>query len=100
MFRESRIEIVGNGTGANAKSNARTLDWSGNETLAGGITLGKGTANETSLTAAELADIKSGSALQAPPTTEGTYMLRATVSQSGEVTYEWVAMSVWQAGSY
>lgn len=30
-------EIVGNGTGASARSNARTLDWSGNEWLAGAI---------------------------------------------------------------
>lgn len=28
-------EIVGNGSGQNSRSNARTLDWSGNETLAG-----------------------------------------------------------------
>lgn len=36
------VEIVGNGTGANAKSNARTLDWYGNEKLAGKLTLGAG----------------------------------------------------------
>ena len=29
------VEIVGNGTGTSARSNARTLDWNGNETLAG-----------------------------------------------------------------
>lgn len=29
------IEIVGNGIGDNARSNARTLDWNGNETIAG-----------------------------------------------------------------
>ena len=34
------VEIVGNGTDANNKSNARTLDWSGNEVLAGGLTTG------------------------------------------------------------
>lgn len=33
-------EIVGNGTDDNNRSNARTLDWNGNETLAGGLTLG------------------------------------------------------------
>lgn len=33
------IEIVGNGTADNARSNARTLDWSGNETLAGWLTM-------------------------------------------------------------
>lgn len=36
------IEIVGNGTGSNIqnRSNARTLDWNGNEILAGKLTLG------------------------------------------------------------
>ena len=48
------VEIVGNGTAENARSNARTLDWSGNEELAGSITLGKGTADEVTLTAASL----------------------------------------------
>lgn len=35
------VEIVGNGTGTAAadRSNARTLDWNGNETLAGGLKL-------------------------------------------------------------
>jgi len=44
------IEIVGKGASATSRSNARTLDWDGNESLAGGITLGKGTANEVTLT--------------------------------------------------
>ena len=39
------IEIVGNGTSENARSNARTLDWQGNETLAGNLTV-----NGTTLT--------------------------------------------------
>jgi len=34
------IEIVGNGTSQNARSNARTLDWNGNEVLAGKLTVG------------------------------------------------------------
>ena len=33
------IEIVGKGSSNNARSNARTLDWSGNEWLAGGLSL-------------------------------------------------------------
>ena len=33
--RGTYVEIIGNGTAANAKSNARTLDWSGNERLKG-----------------------------------------------------------------
>jgi len=35
--RGNYIEIVGNGTATNARSNARTLDWNGNETLAGDL---------------------------------------------------------------
>ena len=31
------VEIVGNGTASNKRSNARTLDWNGNEELAGNI---------------------------------------------------------------
>lgn len=43
------IEIVGNGTAENARSNARTLDWSGNEVLAGtSQATGFKTANGTS----------------------------------------------------
>jgi len=36
------IEIVGNGTADDARSNARTLDWDGNEVLAGKLTMGAG----------------------------------------------------------
>lgn len=36
--RGTYIEIVGNGTADNARANARTLDWSGNEVLGGNIT--------------------------------------------------------------
>lgn len=52
--RGNYVEIVGNGADKDHRSNARTLDWSGNESLAGGITLGKGTADEVTLTAAQL----------------------------------------------
>ena len=51
--RGTYVEIVGNGN-ANSKSNARTLDWSGNEVLQGSLTLGKGTADETTITATQL----------------------------------------------
>ena len=34
------VEIVGNGADTTHRSNARTLDWSGNEVLAGGLTCG------------------------------------------------------------
>ena len=35
--RGNYVEIVGNGTADDARSNARTLDWDGNEVLAGGL---------------------------------------------------------------
>ena len=38
--RGNYVEIVGNGTAPSARSNARTLDWDGNETLAGNLTIG------------------------------------------------------------
>jgi hypothetical protein len=37
--RGNYVEIVGKGTGNNSRSNARTLDWSGNEVLAGDLTI-------------------------------------------------------------
>lgn len=39
-YDDEYAEICGNGTGADARSNARTLDWNGNETLAGNLTIG------------------------------------------------------------
>lgn len=52
--RGTYIEIVGNGSDKNNRSNARTLDWNGNESLQGSLTLGKGTADEVTITAAQL----------------------------------------------
>ena len=37
--RGNYVEIVGNGTAESSRSNARTLDWSGNEWLAGNLTV-------------------------------------------------------------
>ena len=44
--RGNYAEIVGNGTADDARSNARTLDWDGNEKLSGDLTVNTGTANE------------------------------------------------------
>lgn len=48
--RGGHIEIVGNGADDGHRSNARTLDWSGNEELCGHITIDKGTADEAEIT--------------------------------------------------
>lgn len=47
-------EIIGNGASDTQRSNARTLDWQGNEALAGGLTLGMGTSDEISITPVQL----------------------------------------------
>ena len=51
------VEIVGNGT-SSARSNARTVDWSGNEWLAGTMTChGSITIGDTSITESQLASV-------------------------------------------
>ena len=54
------VEIVGNGTGNNDRSNARTLDWDGNEVLAGKLTLGAGPTNAMDAATKQYVDAHSG----------------------------------------
>lgn len=44
--RGSYVEIVGNGTADNARSNARTLDWNGNEWIKGNFKMGGNSYND------------------------------------------------------
>ena len=76
--RGTYIEIVGNGSSNNARSNARSLDWDGNETLAGKLTLGAApTANMDAATkqyvdgSYTIAGQKSGTSLGTQATAEG-----------------------------
>lgn len=48
------VEMIGNGTDYDDLSNARTLTWTGDESLAGSLTLGMGTNDEVTITASEL----------------------------------------------
>ena len=50
------VEIVGNGTGDNARSNARTLDWNGNEVLTGKLTVGAGPTNNMDVATKQYVD--------------------------------------------
>lgn len=52
--RGTYVEIVGNGTASANRSNARTLDWSGNEVLSGTLTATGITIGSTSVTEAQL----------------------------------------------
>ena len=52
MYRGDYIEIVGKGTADNNRSNARTLDWSGNEWIAGALSVGNPASTRVNLGAA------------------------------------------------
>ena len=55
MTRGTYVEIVGNGKSPSTRSNARTLDWNGNEWLAGGLTTaGAITIGSTTITEMQL----------------------------------------------
>ena len=54
--RGNYVEIVGNGIKSSARSNARTLDWDGNETLAGKLTLGSAPTNNMDAATKEYVD--------------------------------------------
>ena len=54
--RGNYIEIIGNGTANDARSNARTLDWSGNEILAGKLTVGAGPTNNMDVATKQYVD--------------------------------------------
>lgn len=76
--RGNYIEIVGNGTDDNNRSNARTLDWSGNETLAGKLTVGASPTNGMDVTTKQYVDEhyvtagqKEGTTIGNKSTTEG-----------------------------
>lgn len=76
------LETVGNAKNEyHGRSNARALDWDGNEYLNGDLYVG---CNADSTGGIKLARIPD------PPTTDGTYTLQATVS-SGTITYTWIA---------
>ena len=51
------VEIVGNGT-SSTRSNARTLDWDGNEVLAGKLTVGTAPVNNMDVTTKQYVDNK------------------------------------------
>lgn len=50
------IDIVGNGTSASARSNAYTLDWSGNGVYAGKLTVGTGPTNNMDVATKQYVD--------------------------------------------
>ena len=68
------VEIVGNGTNDNIRSNARTLDWDGNEVLAGKLTVGANPTNNMDVATKQYVDT-SISNKQSKPTITSTALL-------------------------
>ena len=64
--RGNYVEIVGNGTADNARSNARTLDWSGNERLAGKLTVGADPTEDMDVATKQYVDENAGGGGQLP----------------------------------
>ena len=80
------VEIIGNGT-SSARSNARALDWDGNERLKGNVYVGcnaDSTGGEKVATEAYV-----NARIPTPPAADGTYTLQVTVS-NGKATYSWI----------
>lgn len=89
------IEIVGNGTADNARNNARTLDWNGNEVLAGKLTVGSAPTNNMDVATKKYVDDGITGKISAPssPATGSFLVYNGTT---------WVAQTLqtWQGGSY
>ena len=58
--RGDYVEIVGNGSDNNNRSNARTLDWNGNEVLAGKLTVGAQPTNDMDVATKKYVDESGG----------------------------------------
>ena len=78
----SYIEIVGKGTADNARSNARTLDWSGNEVLAGKLTIGAAPTNNMDVATKQYVD----NAIPTVPTNISSFTNDAGYLTSAPVT--------------
>ena len=73
------VEIVGNGADASARSNARTLDWSGNEVLAGKLTVGAGPTADMDVATKAYVDEVAGDAISfTDPNNDGNVVISLT----------------------
>ena len=80
------LEIVGNGGNSYARSNARTLDWQGNETLAGDLTFNGGTrlSSEISRLDGRIDDLPAPMIFKGTLGVGGTIQTLPTASASNE----------------
>ena len=86
-YRDAKLEIVGNGTADNARSNARTLDWNGNEWLAGQINADTGNFRNGATSSGNI-DITGGYVLRRLPAvpSAGTGYWLARITESNGTT--------------
>lgn len=92
-YRATYAEIVGNGTSDSARSNARTLDWNGNEVLAGKLTVGAAPSGDMDVATkgyvdTGLADKQDSLDFGTPTTSDIGKALMPKTIENGEVT-EW-----------
>lgn len=81
------IEIVGKGTSSSARSNARTLDYQGNEILAGKLTVGTAPSANMDVTTKQYVD--SADATINTKATNATNTLNTLLSPQATVIYNW-----------
>lgn len=89
--RGTYIEIVGNGTVFSTRSNARTLDWSGNEVLAGKLTVGAVGTNSM--------DVATVGQIPTVPSSTGSATTGITASTTATKTTLGTASSIYGVGS-
>ena len=82
------IEIVGNGT-SSTRSNARTLDWSGNEVLAGKLTVGAAPTNNMDVATKQYVD----NAIPTVPTDISDLTDTNNIIPAAQVQSDWNATS-------
>lgn len=80
--------IIGNGADATHRSNALTLDWSGNAVISGDLTTGIALNTTAQTVGAAINEISVR--VPTPPTTDGNYTLSLTIT-NGVPTYSWVS---------
>ena len=81
------IEIVGKGTSSSARSNARTLDYQGNEILAGKLTVGTAPTANMDVTTKQYVD--NADATINTKATNATNTLNTLLSPQATVIYNW-----------
>ena len=83
--RGNYVEIVGKGTGNSARSNARTLDWNGNEVLAGKLTVGTAPTANMDVTTKQYVDNATSSHTHGNITNGGDITTNVTIASGDRI---------------